>query len=126
MRDTTKALYEFYSGFDLPAYVEGLVPDNAELPYITFDAVDSGISSPSLHHVRVWYPGTDNSLPSEKADDIIYAIADGVRLVADTGIVVLYPGTPLVQLQTVDDGTDKYICCAYINLSAISYTVEGA
>lgn len=126
MRDTTKALYEFYAGFGLPAYVDGLVPDDAVLPYITFDAVDSGISQPSLHHVRVWYPGTDNSLPSAKADEIIYAIADGVRLVADSGIVVLYPGTPLVQLQNVEDETDRNICYAYINLSAISYTIKGA
>lgn len=124
MKDTTKALYEFYSCFSLPVYADGLVPDDAELPYITFDAVDSGLAQPSLHHVRVWYEGTDNEPPSVKADQIITAIGDGIRLSCDSGIVVLYPGNPLVQLQTVESGADRDITYAYINLSVMSYTTK--
>lgn len=124
MRDTSIALFEFYSGFGLPAYADGLVPDDAVLPYITFDAVDSGLAQPSLHHVRVWYEGTDNEPPSAKADEIIAAIGDGTRIVCNSGVVVLYPGSPLVQLQTVETETDRDVTYAYINLSAISYTKE--
>ena len=36
MTNTAKALYQFFSGFGLPAYVEYNVPDEAALPYITY------------------------------------------------------------------------------------------
>ena len=40
MRDTAAALYTFFSSFGIPAYVEYNVPDNAALPYITYELRD--------------------------------------------------------------------------------------
>ena len=36
MINTARALYGFFSGFGLPAFVEYSVPEDAELPYITY------------------------------------------------------------------------------------------
>ena len=124
MTEATRALYQFYTGFELPVYVEGYVPDTAELPYITFDSVDSGLSRQASHHVRVWYPGMENSLPAEKADEIAAAIGDGVRLITEHGLVVIYPDTPLIQIQAVDSEADRHICYAYINLATMTYIKE--
>lgn len=124
MTDATKALYQFYAGFGLPAYAVGFVPDDAQLPYITFSAVESGLSSQATHYAQVWYPGTDNSLPIEKATEITEAIGDGIRLIGENGLVVVYPGTPLIQLQTVETDKDRDICYAYINLSINTYMID--
>ena len=35
MYNTAAALKTFFSGFDLPAYQEGTVPEDVQLPYIT-------------------------------------------------------------------------------------------
>lgn len=34
-----KALYEFWAGFDVPAFLSGHVPQGTALPYITFEVV---------------------------------------------------------------------------------------
>ena len=40
MYQTAKALKEFFSGFDLPAYSTDSVPEDVELPYITYSLAE--------------------------------------------------------------------------------------
>lgn len=124
MTEATRALYQFYAGFGLPAYADGFVPDEAELPYITFSVVESGLSGKTSHYARVWYVGKDNSLPIGKATEIVAAIGEGLRLMTEHGLVVIYPETPLIQLQVVETETDRDISFAYINLSINTYIIE--
>lgn len=35
------ALYQFFSGFDMPAYASTAVPEDAVLPYLTYDLITS-------------------------------------------------------------------------------------
>lgn len=121
MTEVAKALNAFYSGFGLMAYSENSVPDDAQLPYITYTVPQSGVFESATHQVRVWYE-TDKSAPSNvqvnaKADEIIAAIGQGVKLKAGRGFVCIYPGVPLAQLQPSDDQTR----IVYINLELRSY-----
>lgn len=121
MTEVAKALNAFYSGFGLMAYSENSVPDGVQLPYITYTVPQSGVFESATHQVRVWYE-TDKSAPSNvqvnaKADEIIAAIGQGVKIKAGRGFVCIYPGVPLAQLQPSDDQTR----IVYINLELRSY-----
>lgn len=117
MTEVAKALKAFYSGFGLPAYTEDSVPDDVKLPYITYTAVQSDVFSNATHQCRVWYEGTGYANVSAKADEIIAAIGQGVKLKAGRGFVCIYPGSPLAQMQPADDKTR----IVYINLELRSY-----
>ena len=117
MNEISKALAAFYSGFTIPAYTEDSVPDDVELPYITYTVPQSEVFSGATHQVRVWYEGTGYAAVSAKADEIISAIGQGVKLKAGSGFVCIYPGTPLAQMQPADDTTR----IVYINLELRSY-----
>lgn len=126
MTEIAKALHAFYSGFDIPAYAESSVPDDpndplTQPPYITYTVPQSGVFESATHQARVWYP-TDKGAPSNvevnaKADEIIAAIGQGIKLQAGHGFVCIYPGVPLAQLQPSDDATR----IVYINLQMVSY-----
>ena len=119
MTDTARALKSFYSGFGLPAYSENDVPNDAELPYITYSVVAPGYLDAATHQARVWYRDTSPVNAYAKADEIAKAIGDGILL--DNG-VCLRPGTPLMQKQPTED-TMQVI---YINLQINSYHMIGA
>lgn len=126
MTEIAKALYAFYSQFGIPAYAEDSVPDDpddpkANPPYITYTVPQSGVFESATHQVRIWYP-TDKGAPSNvqvnaKADEIIAAIGQGVKLKAGRGYVCIYPGVPLAQMQPADDA----LRIVYINLELKSY-----
>lgn len=118
MINTAQALYEFYSGFGLPAYTTSTVPDEAQLPYITYSLVESEPLAPATHYAQVWYRDTGNAAILGKVDEIKAAIGDGVRITCDGGYVVIRPGTPFVQLQTDEDPEIRY---AYINTQINCY-----
>lgn len=117
MTEVAKALKAFYSSFGLPAYTEDSVPDDVKLPYITYTSVQSDVFSNATHQCRVWYEGTGYASVSAKADEIIAAIGQGVKLKAGRGFVCIYPGSPLAQMQPADDKTR----IVYINLELRSY-----
>lgn len=117
MTEVAKALKAFYSRFGIPAYTEDSVPSNAVMPYITYTLPQSEVFSSATHQVRVWYYGTSNVNVNAKADEIIAAIGQGVKLKAGRGFVCIYPGSPLAQMQPADDTTRT----VYINLELRSY-----
>lgn len=126
MTEIAKALYAFYSQFGIPAYAEDLVPDDpdgpkANPPYITYTVPQSGVFASATHQARIWYP-TDKGAPSNvkvnaKADEVIAAIVQGVKLKAGRGFVCIYPGEPLAQMQPADEA----LAIVYLNLELRSY-----
>lgn len=121
MTEVAKALHAFYSDFSIPAYAEDSVPDDEKLPYITYTVPQSGVFASATHQARVWY-ATDKGAPSNvqvnaKADEIIAAIGQGIKIKAGRGFVCIYPGSPLAQMQPADDTTR----IVYINLELRSY-----
>lgn len=122
MIKTAQALYTFFSGFNIPAYAENTVPDDAQLPYITFPQREPEWNQKTTFYAIVYDRSKDSNLSVlSKADEIAAAVADGARLPIDGGVVVLWPETPLIQTMT----TDTDVRAAYINLSMNAYKMPG-
>lgn len=119
MMNTAAALYGFYSGFGLPAYAVGSVPEDAVLPYITYSLVETESFEAGTHYAQVWYRSTSNAEVLAKVDAIKRAIGQGVRLPCDGGYVVIRPQTPFAQILTELDRPENR--SAYINLQINCY-----
>lgn len=118
MINTARALKQFYSGFGLPAYTETTVPDDVQLPYITYSLTETEPLESGTHYARVWYKATSNAALLAKADEIKSAIGNGVRIDCDGGYVVIRPQTPFIQLMVDEEPENR---CAYLNMQINCY-----
>lgn len=111
-----QTIHNFFSGFEIPAYLEENIPDNAELPYITYSfSVPEWEQQTSLQ-VRVWYEGNSVAPVFTKVDEILSAISyGGISIPFDTGCIIIYKDNPTIQLQPYDS-PNRDIKVAYLNL----------
>ena len=94
------ALQQFFGQF-MTAYASNAVPDDAVLPYLTYDAV-----------FDAWGGGAV-SLTLELSDALGIG---GVTLPVDGGLIWLKRGSPFCQ--SLADDTDKNLKRRYINVTA--------
>lgn len=120
MYNAAVVLTKFFGGFGLPAYPEDTVPEDAELPYITYSMAQPEWNQKASMYARVWDRSRGNSRILRAADQITHAIGEGLKLSLDGGYLVLWPETPLVQIMV--DGDTRW---AYINLSVNVYQMPG-
>lgn len=120
MKATAKALKQFVGGFGIPAYTIGSIPDNVSAPYLVYPLVEPEWDQKTSFYIQGWYRTTSNSALVEKADQILREIGTGIILNTDSGYLVIYPETPLVQLMVQDDYRSFYI-----NLSINAYQMPG-
>lgn len=121
MRATAKALKQFAGGFGIPAYTVETVPDDVNLPYITYPLKEPEWNQKTTFYIQGWYRATDYTEMLEKADQIVREVGNGITVSTDVGFVVIYPETPLVQ--TMVDGDIRSF---YINLSLNAFSTPGA
>ena len=121
----TQALYNFFSGFELPAYEENTVPTGAnapELPYITYATATSGFDSDVQISASLWYKGYSWEGADRKAAEINTALAHGGKMIPYTGGALwIRRGTPFAQHMADDDDTIRRI---YLNLTAEYLSAE--
>ena len=120
MLRAVQALDAFFAGFDLPAYAVGSVPDDTPLPYITYSVSIPEWDQKASMYAQVWDRTKSNARIIEKADQITAAIGSGLKIPINGGYLVIWPETPLMQIQV--DGDFRY---AYINLSINAYHLPG-
>ena len=120
MMQIAVALKDFFGGFGLPAYTVGSVPDDVDLPYITYSLQEPEWNQKASLYAQVWDRTKTNMGILRKADEIVGAIGEGIRLQLDGGWLVIWPETPLIQL--IVDGDYR---SAYINMSINAYHVPG-
>lgn len=120
MYQAAAALKTFFSGFGLPAYQEGTVPDDVELPYISYSLVSPEWNQKASMYARVWDRTKSNTRLIQKTDQITAEIGERKILPLTDGYLVIWPETPKVQIQA--DGDFRY---AYINLSINAYHLPG-
>lgn len=120
MRATAKALKEFVGGFGIPAYATDSVPDDVQSPYLTYPIVEPEWNQKSSFYIQGWYRTTNYNDLLAKADQIVREIGEGIILSMESGSLVIYPETPLIQTLT-----DKDTKSFYINLSINSYHMPG-
>ena len=116
---TTKAgaLYSFFSGFGIPAYVVSSVPDDAEYPYITYAPVFDAYRGGEETNIEadLWYYGNGEAKPNAKAQEIgDYLGISGRILRCDEGGIWIKRGSPFCQVITDEDDMIKR---RYMNFS---------
>lgn len=120
MKATAATLKEFFSGFGLKAYLPQGVPESESLPYITYNLSEPDWATQGNMYCQVWYPRGRMGELLAKADAIMAAIGEGVKLATENGYVMLYLATPKGQLLN-DEWTDS----VYIGLLINSYHMPG-
>lgn len=108
-----QALYSFWSQFNLPAYDENSVPDDAVMPYITYNVVTDSLDAVLPMSARLWYNSTKWEEISLKSAEIALTIGDGVVQKLDSGYMWIYKGTPFAQRMSGENDNVKMI---YINI----------
>lgn len=118
MIEVARALHKFYKSFGIPAYEEHSVPDNAALPYITYELVNPDWRDDAVITANVWYSGTSFTPLFNKVDEIGRAIGEGLRIPTESGCVYLTKGNPFSQVS--DTGNDEVkVCYLMIGMQAV-------
>lgn len=123
------AIYQFLSGFGMPAYASSSVPDQDSpewqgFPYITYDLVLGEWGEPEVNMpVNVWYRTDSEAIPNAKVREISQAIGmGGITLPCDGGMLWVKKGSPWAQAVTVE-GEDEKIKRRYVNINIEYLTV---
>lgn len=115
--DKAQAIQTFWSGFGLTAYDESNVPDDAQMPYITYGVGIDSIDAPVYLSASLWYRSTSWAEISQKAEEIEAAIrdADPITMKIDGGRLYLTRGNPFAQRMSDEDDMVRRI---YLNVTA--------
>ena len=120
MYKAAAALKTFFSGFGLPAYAESSVPENTELPYITYSLSVPEWNQKASLYAQVWDRTKSNTGIIKVADQITADVGEMKKIPCDGGYLVIWPETPAIQILV--DGDYR---SAYINFSVNSYQMPG-
>lgn len=115
--DKAQALYQFWSSFGLPAYDENTVPDDATLPYITYNTVTDSVGNIIPLTGSIWYRGMSWAEVESKVGQVASRIGYGYAIYKlDNGYMWITKGTPFAT--RVVDGSDLMMRRIYINILA--------
>ena len=93
-----QTLNAFWNGFGLKAYDENSVPDDATLPYITYDVSVDDFGSPRLQNASLWYRSSSWSDITAKEQEIADFITRGGRMLkCDEGAIWIQKASPWAQ-----------------------------
>ena len=117
------ALQSFFDSI-MTSYAESSVPDNAALPYLTYELITSAWNGGEVGlTVNMWFRTTSEKEPNAAVDKLSKAIGlGGVQIPCDDGVIWLKRGSPWAQSLT--DETDKTIKRRYINVTAEYLTIN--
>jgi len=118
MTNVSKALYQFFSGFGIPAYVEYTPPDDAALPYITYQDIVPEWRGEAQIYARVWYRDTSFVAINAKVDQIEAAIGEGVSIPTSGGAVYLSKVSPFGQNMPMEGDDTLRVKYLLFNLQA--------
>ena len=94
-----QAIQKFWESFDLPAYDATSVPDNAPLPYITYQVHTDSLDGLCMTNASLWYKSYSWKEISEKTEQISKAISQmyppSVKI--DGGRMYITKGVPFAQ-----------------------------
>ncbi len=119
------ALYNFWSGFGLPAFEQNAVPtgdDKPEFPYLTYSVVDDSFGDEVAMAANLWYRSTSWLEAEQKTREISKAIGSGHILPCTGGAIWIKRGQPFAQ--SMGDDADDMIKRKYINITAEYFTAD--
>lgn len=118
MADKWQAVHNFWSSFGLMAYDETSVPDDAQMPYITYTVSTGSLETLVLLGASLWYRSPSWAEISQKADQIQKYLAEMYppTIKLDEGRLYLTEGSPFAQ--RMRDDTDDLVRRIYLNVNA--------
>lgn len=116
VKDKWQGLQEFWSSFDIPAYDEDTVPDDAEMPYITYSTSVASFENAVPLKASIWYRSTSWKDISRKAEEIAERLKSLYFIpIGENEYIMLAQGVPFAQRMRDEDGGIRRI---YINVMA--------
>ena len=114
--DKMQALNKFWNGFGIPAYDENTVPDNAKLPYITYEASTSDFGNTLAQTASLWYRDSSWQAITLKEQQIADFITRGGRSIAySDGGMWIQKASPWAQ--RMNDPSDDMIRRIVLNVT---------
>lgn len=111
-----QALHSFWSGFSLKAYDENSVPDDAVLPYLTYEVSSDSFGNELPLTASLWYRSSSWEGITAKEQEISDFIGRGGRMIAfDGGAMWLQKASPWAQ--RLADPSDEMIRRIVLNIS---------
>ena len=111
-----QALQSFWASFTIPAYDESTVPDDAQLPYITYSVSINDFKNPVVMTANLWYRDTSWNAITAKFAEIESALGIGGKVLHyEDGALWLYKGSPFAQRVRDEDDMIRRI---YLNIEA--------
>ena len=110
--DSWQAQDAFWNSFGIPAFEESTVPDEVNLPYITYTAEYGFFEVETQLTASIWYKGMSWKDVSKKATEIRDRIVSlqGSAIKVDGGYMRLYITTvPFAQRMSDEDATVRRI-----------------
>lgn len=93
-----QTLHAFWSGFGLKAYDENSVPNDASLPYITYDASSDDFGNTLMQTASLWYRSSSWADITAKEQEISDFVGRGGRMLAyDGGAMWVQKASPWAQ-----------------------------
>ncbi len=117
--DKSQSIHEFWSQFGLIAYDENTVPDDAEMPYITYNVGVGSLGDIIFLSGSLWYSSTSWREITKKADEIEAVVKNNGYYIANIenrGHAFITAGSPFYQ--RMSDPADNMIRRIYFNLNA--------
>ena len=110
-----EAIYQFWSGFGWPAYDQYSVPDDAQMPYITYESAAGEFEQLIPVTASLWSHSKSWAAVNEKADEIeAYITRMGAPEIKGGRYRVYVGDTPFAQ--SMDDPNDKDIRRKVLNV----------
>lgn len=118
------AIYQFMSGFGIPAYASTATPSDAEFPYLTYDLVSGHWGGGEVNlPVNVWFRTDSEAKPNAKVREIAKALGEGGATVpCDGGMLWFKKGDPWAQSMRVE-GEDDKVKRRYVNIN-VEYLIS--
>lgn len=113
--DKVQAIAHFWNSFDIPAYNENSVPDDAEMPYITFNVVTSDFGEKVLLYAYLWYRSMSWNEITKKMFEISNYIGRGGKMIeTNDGGIWIKKDTQFGQ--TTSDEEDRLVKGYYLTI----------
>ena len=94
MADKWTALNTFFNSFGITAYDENTVPEEAQMPYVTYEAQTASLGETILLSASLWYKSNSWTEISLKAEQISEAIGGGYGVSYDSGRLWITKSAP--------------------------------
>lgn len=105
--DKSQAINTFWNSFGIPAFDQYTVPDEASMPYITYEASLDAVGMDAPMTASLWYRSSSWEAISQKAEEISSRISYSYYIKAiDGGYMVIKRGNVFAQRMSDPDDPD--------------------